>query len=56
MSRVAVGTAEAGRPCPACRFPLRHDTDATTYKRAFVAQWNPLAGRYGLEPYAEGEI
>ncbi len=32
------------------------DHDATTYKRAFVAQWNPLAGRYGLEPYAEGEI
>lgn len=32
------------------------DRAATAYKRAFVAQWNPLAGRYGLEPYAESEI
>jgi hypothetical protein len=32
------------------------DRAATAYKRDFVAQWNPLAGRYGLEPYAEGEI
>ncbi len=32
------------------------DHAATAYKREFVAQWNPLAARYGLEPYAESEI
>lgn len=32
------------------------DRAATAYKRDFVAQWNPLAARNGLEPYAEGEF
>jgi hypothetical protein len=36
--------------------PSASDALATERKRAFVAQWNGMAGRYGLETYAEGQI
>jgi hypothetical protein len=30
--------------------------EATSDKAAFIAQWNPIARRYGLPAYSQGEI
>ena len=32
------------------------DNNATKYKTLFVAQWNPLAGKYGLTQYQQGQL
>jgi hypothetical protein len=32
------------------------NNQATTDKTAFVALWNPIAGKYGLPAYSQGEI
>jgi len=32
------------------------DNNATKYKTAFVAQWNPLAARYNLTQYQQGQL
>ena len=32
------------------------NTNATKYKTAFVAQWNPIAAQYGLTQYQQGQL
>jgi len=32
------------------------DNNATKYKTLFVAQWNPLAAKYGLTQYQQGQL
>jgi hypothetical protein len=32
------------------------NANATKYKKAFVAQWNPVAARYGLTRYQQGQL
>jgi hypothetical protein len=32
------------------------DNQATQYKTAFVAQWNPIASNYGLTTYQQGQL
>jgi hypothetical protein len=32
------------------------NANATKYKTAFVAQWNPVAARYGLTKYQQGQL
>jgi hypothetical protein len=32
------------------------NANATTYKTAFVGQWNPVAGRYGLTQYDQNQL
>ena len=32
------------------------DNEATQYKTAFAAEWNPIAARYGLTTYQQGQL
>ncbi len=41
---------------PAYQATVTPDDDATKYKTAFVAQWNPVAARYGLTQYSQQQL
>jgi hypothetical protein len=41
---------------PAYQATVAPDDNATKYKTAFVAQWNPVAARYGLTPYSQQQL
>ena len=41
---------------PGYRATITPDNEATQYKTAFAAQWNPIATRYGLTTYQQNEL
>jgi hypothetical protein len=41
---------------PGYQATVTPDTDATTYKQDFIAQWNPIATRYNLTAYQQGQL
>ena len=41
---------------PGYQATLTPNANATQYKTAFVAQWNPVAARYGLTPYQQDQL
>jgi hypothetical protein len=41
---------------PSSRAAARPDAQATTAKRSFVGQWNPIATRYGLPAYQWNQL
>jgi hypothetical protein len=41
---------------PAYRTTIAPDNEATQYKTAFATEWNPIATRYGLTTYQQGQL
>jgi hypothetical protein len=41
---------------PGYQATITPNANATKYKTAFVAQWNPVAARYGLTPYQQDQL
>jgi len=41
---------------PGYQASITADNEATQYKTAFVAQWNPIATNYGLTPYQQNQL
>jgi hypothetical protein len=41
---------------PGYRAAIAPDSEATEFKTAFAAQWNPVATRYGLTTYLQGQL
>lgn len=41
---------------PAYRTTIAPDNEATQYKTAFATEWNPIADRYGLTTYQQGQL
>jgi hypothetical protein len=41
---------------PGYQATVTPNANATTYKTAFVGQWNPVAGRYGLTQYDQNQL
>jgi hypothetical protein len=41
---------------PGYQATITPNRNATKYKTAFVAQWNPIAARYGLRQYQQGQL
>jgi hypothetical protein len=41
---------------PGYRATITPNLNATKYKTAFVAQWNPVAAKYGLKQYQPGQL
>jgi hypothetical protein len=41
---------------PGYRATITPNLNATKYKTAFVAQWNPIAAKYGLKQYQPGQL
>jgi hypothetical protein len=41
---------------PGYQATVTPDTDATRYKTAFIAQWNPIATRYNLTTYQQDQL
>jgi len=41
---------------PGYQATITPDTNATTYKTAFVGQWNPVAAKYGLTQYKQNQL
>jgi hypothetical protein len=41
---------------PGYQATITPNRDATKYKTAFVAQWNPVAAQYGLTRYQQGQL
>ena len=41
---------------PAYRTTIAPDNEATQYKTAFATEWNPIADRYDLTTYQQGQL
>ena len=41
---------------PAYRTTIAPDNEATQYKTAFATEWDPIADRYGLTTYQQGQL
>ena len=41
---------------PGYRTTITPDNEATEYKTDFTAEWNPIAARYGLTTYQQGQL
>ena len=41
---------------PAYRTTIAPDNEATQYKTAFATEWNPIATRYDLTTYQQGQL
>jgi len=41
---------------PGYQATITPDTNATTYKTAFVGQWDPVAAKYGLTQYKQNQL
>ena len=41
---------------PGYRTTIAPDNEATEYKTDFTAEWNPIAARYGLTTYQQGQL
>ena len=41
---------------PAYQTTIAPDNEATQYKTAFATEWNPIATRYGLTTYQQGQL
>jgi hypothetical protein len=41
---------------PGYRTTITPDNEATAYKTDFTAEWNPIAARYGLTTYQQGQL
>ena len=43
-------------PATAYRTTIAPDNEATQYKTAFATEWNPIATRYDLTTYQQGQL
>ncbi len=41
---------------PGYRTTITPDNEATEYKTDFTTEWNPIAARYGLTTYQQGQL
>jgi hypothetical protein len=53
---VAQGCVAGDTSDPAYRTTIAPDNEATQYKTAFATEWNPIANRYGLTTYQQGQL
>ena len=53
---VSQGCVAGDTSDPAYRTTIAPDNEATQYKTAFATEWNPIATRYGLTTYQQGQL
>jgi hypothetical protein len=53
---VTQGCVEGDTSDPGYRITITPDNQATEYKTDFTTEWNPIAARYGLTTYQQGQL
>jgi hypothetical protein len=53
---VSQGCVAGDTSDPGYRTTITPDDEATEYKTDFTAEWNPIAARYGLTTYQQGQL
>jgi hypothetical protein len=53
---VVQGCVQNDTSDPGYQATVTPNENATTYKTAFVTQWNQVAARYGLTQYQQGQL